>query len=230
MNNFGVSRALEGDFGAIMGLIREASLWLRTKDTDQWSEPWPSEAARNERVVDDLRRGKTWIVKADDGVSAATITIEEVANPKVWTEWEASESSVYVHRLIVGRRYASMKLGASLLNWAAEQAGRAYGARLMRIDVWTTNEALHRYYEDQGFIRVRDCADETYPSRARFERATDWKGDGGQVRLNVDPIDIVSLPRSIRGRGYRCLEAFTPEARNAQPWPVHIPRLSVCLL
>jgi GNAT superfamily N-acetyltransferase len=185
MNNFRMSRAVEGDFGTIIDLIREASLWLRTKNTDQWSEPWPSEAARDERIMDDLKRGKTWIAKGDDGICAATITIEEMANPKVWTEWEASESSVYVHRLIVGRRYASMKLGAALLNWVADQAVRAYGARWTRIDVWTTNKALHRYYENQGFIRVEDCADQTYPSRARFERATDWKGDGGQIRLNV---------------------------------------------
>jgi GNAT superfamily N-acetyltransferase len=191
MNTFHMSRASEPDFTAIIGLIEEASLWLRTRGTDQWAEPWPSEVGRNERIMDDLKRGKTWLAMDGDGIPAATITIEEAANPKVWTEWEASENSVYVHRLIVSRRYASMKLGASLLNWAAEQAGRAYGARFMRIDVWTTNRALHRYYEGQGFARLEDCADETYPSRARFERAVGRAGDGGQLKLNIHPIETV---------------------------------------
>lgn len=199
MNTFSIRRASERDFSMIIGLIKEASLWLRTKNTDQWAEPWPSETDRDERVRDDLKRGKTWLaVDGDhlptvdgDHLPAATITLDDTANPKVWSEWEASESSVYVHRLIVSRRYASMKLGASLLNWAAGQAARAYGARLVRIDVWTTNGALHSYYDHQGFTRVKDCGDESYPSRARFERAISRIGDGGQVILNTDPLETV---------------------------------------
>lgn len=193
MSTFRMSRATEHDFDLIIGLVKEASQWLRAKDTDQWAKPWPSETDRNNRVTVSLKQGKTWIAFDSADVPAATITIEETANPKVWTEWEANEFALYVHRLIVGRRYASMKLGAALLNWAAEQASHAYDAKLTRIDVWTTNKALHRYYECQGFTRVGNCADETYPSRARFERQIGRTGDGGQIELAVDPTDKLFL-------------------------------------
>ena len=37
--------------------------------------------------------------------------------------------------------------------------------------MWTTNEKLHRYYEDQRFTRCRDPQGlGSYPSQALFER------------------------------------------------------------
>src|SRR5215468_10848219 len=36
-------RATERDHGVIVGLIDGAAEWLRTKNTDQWAQPWPSE-------------------------------------------------------------------------------------------------------------------------------------------------------------------------------------------
>jgi GNAT superfamily N-acetyltransferase len=195
MPTFRMRRATERDFDTILGLITEASQWLRTKGTDQWAEPWPSEEGRNQRVMESLELGKTWVALADPDVPGATITIEETADPKVWTEWEASECAVYVHRLVVSRHFASLKLGAALLNWAAEQAARSYGAKLMRIDVWTTNHALHRYYERQGFTRAESCPDETYPSRARFEREVSRTGDSGRIELAVGPADNPAFRR-----------------------------------
>jgi hypothetical protein len=47
-------------------------------------------------------------------------------------------------------------------------------ARLIRIDAWTTNERLHRYYEDRHFTRCRDPQGlGSYPSQALFERSVD---------------------------------------------------------
>lgn len=76
-----------------------------------------------------------------------------------------------------------MKLGAGLLDWAAEVAQREHGAVVLRIDVWTTNLNLHAYYERRSFTRYkggepREIAD--YPSQALFERnvnmrITDYK-------------------------------------------------------
>jgi GNAT superfamily N-acetyltransferase len=194
-----VVRATKHDFDTVIGLIEEAARWLRTKGTDQWAEPWPSRRGRNDRVMESLKSGKTWLAFDGAGTPAATITIEETANPEVWTEWEAGERAVYVQRLVVSRRYASMKLGAALLNWAGQRAAVRYGAKLMRIDVWTTNKALHRYYERQGFTRVGNCADETYPSGARFERKTDCAGDGGEVELTVG--DAGMAPSGYDGNG-----------------------------
>src|SRR5438105_1774882 len=142
-----LARAEAKDFRVILGLIDDAALWLRSKDTDQWAKPWPTKRRRNTRVRMGLRGGKTWIVW-DGDTAAATVTIAKQANPKVWpaSAYDAAEPAVYVHRLITARSHTGRGLGAALIDWAGQRAAEQYGARSIRIDVWTANKALHDYY------------------------------------------------------------------------------------
>jgi hypothetical protein len=40
-------RANQRDHDVIIGLIDAAAEWLRTKNTDQWVQPWPGRGARS---------------------------------------------------------------------------------------------------------------------------------------------------------------------------------------
>ncbi|MFC5265072.1 hypothetical protein ACFPJ1_23415 [Kribbella qitaiheensis] len=51
------------------------------------------------------------------------------------------------------------------------QASRGAWQRLVRIDVWTDNVGLHRYYEQRGFRHVQTLDLGDYPSGALFQRA-----------------------------------------------------------
>jgi GNAT superfamily N-acetyltransferase len=178
---FALRLAAPGDFDDVNGLVRGAAEWLRTsKDTDQWEKPWPDRVGHRERILNDLIKGKTWIVW--DGVTAAaTITVDteeplDLNEQPVWPARRRHEPALYVRRVIVSRRYAGRELGAALLDWAADVAGREHGAALIRVDVWTTNTDLHAYYQGQDFVRCpgrdpRELAD--YPSQALFEREVD---------------------------------------------------------
>jgi hypothetical protein len=89
----------------------------------------------------------------------------------------------------VARAYTGCGLGAALLDWAAHVAKRDHQAALIRIDVWTTNLALHAYLERQRFVRRpgRDPASlPDYPSQALFERGVDWPGSRNN-RTSVTP-------------------------------------------
>jgi GNAT superfamily N-acetyltransferase len=158
---------------AVLGLIEDARSWLWTKDTDQWEKPWPDRAARDERVLAGLRNGKTWIVW-DGDIAAASVTITTKRNSAVWSDractCDLAERAVYVHRLITSRKYAGQGLGAELIDWAGLWGCRGYGARWIRIDVWSSNTALHDYYMNQGFIPCGICADPGYPSGAFFQK------------------------------------------------------------
>jgi GNAT superfamily N-acetyltransferase len=162
----------------VRGLVREAADWLRaSKDTDQWSSPWPDPAGHLERIVNDLIKNKTWLVW-DGTTPAATITVDteeplDLNEQPVWPAHKRREPALYVRRVVVSRSYSGLGLGAALLDWAAEVAKRDHKAALIRIDVWTTNLNLHAYYEGQRFTRregrdPRELAD--YPSQALFER------------------------------------------------------------
>ena len=182
--SFDLRLAVLADLDDVRGLVREAADWLRTsKDTDQWAKPWPNRAGHRERILNDLLKGKTWIIW-DGPAAAATITVDteeplDLNERPIWPAHKRHEPALYVRRIVVSRSYASIGLGAGLLDWVADVAKRDHETALIRIDVWTTNLDLHAYYEDRGFTRCqgrdpRELAD--YPSQALFERDVHWPG------------------------------------------------------
>ena len=176
-----ISCASPDNLPPVLELIDEAKLWLLSKKTNQWSKDWADQKGRkrSDRVQASLAQGTTWIVTVThekQTYAVATVTIEPQANPLVWDRpGDLDDSAVYLSRLVVARRFAGLRIGAALLNWACDHARHRYQAELVRIDVWTRNFALHSYYLTQGFRRQEYCRDTSYPSRARFQRSTSRK-------------------------------------------------------
>jgi GNAT superfamily N-acetyltransferase len=173
--------------GRIVCLIEDAGAWLRSQGIDQWNRPWPTRAGRDSRIEAHLKAHKTWI--AWDGDRPAATFAADTRPDAYWPPPEQREPAVYVHRLVVDRGYAGHGLGAALLDWTALQARRCHGAVWIRLNVWTTNEKLHRYYERIGFRRCERGIDDGYPSAALFQRRT-WliNGVSGPALLAVPAI------------------------------------------
>ena len=170
-----IEQAKTKHLDAVLGLVDEASTWLRDyKETDQWARPWPTRKERDARILKGLQNGKTWIIW-DGDAPAATVTIATAHNPAVWSEpgctCDLTERAVYVHRLITARKYAGWGLGAELIDWAGLRGRRKNRARWIRIDVWTSNTALHEFYTKRGFQPCGTCVDLTYPSGALFQKS-----------------------------------------------------------
>jgi GNAT superfamily N-acetyltransferase len=184
-----VRRADAKDLSTILDMINEASAWLRTKETDQWAQPWPTEAARDARVRRGLRSGDTWLVERH-GTPIATVTSRRHGNQALWTHHEQLEPAVYLSRLIVIREAAGLGIGAALIDWAAQRAVRDWSAQWVRIDVWTTNDALHNYYEERGFrfCRVGPFDREAYPSAALFQKPTSELNQAAAARFTESPL------------------------------------------
>lgn len=179
---FALRPAAPANLAEMRALISEAAQWLQaSKNIGQWQRPWPDRAGQRERILSDLRKGKIRMVW-DGSVAAATITVDtegplDLNDRPIWPEERRHRSALYVRRVVVGRRYAGLRLGTALMDWAAAVARREYGAELIRIDVWTTNLALHAYYEGLGFTRSLSAEGlGDYPSQALFERRTDQPG------------------------------------------------------
>jgi len=172
--------ANEGDLDGTENLAASAVAWLRSKRTDQWQRPGPDDTARNARVRAALAAGKTWVL-LDGRTHVAVITVDWQAVtpglPALWNDGERAEPAVYDHRMAVLRdpAYAGRGLGKRLLDWTGRLAADAYGARYVRLDAWTTNSDLHRYYKSIDFDMKRTYDEETIgcPSGALFEKPLD---------------------------------------------------------
>lgn len=168
-----VEQATIADLPVILAMRQEASEWLAKRGINQWASAWPNPEAQSERILSSIRAGETWMVQTDDGATAATVALDSFSDPKLWTPSEQAEPAMYLHRLIVRRKYAG--LGDDVIDWACRRAGQL-GNHWVRIDVWTDNIGLHRYYEDRGFKHVRTLDQLDYPSGALFQRpAADWR-------------------------------------------------------
>ncbi len=195
-----IRRGTAGDLDTIIGMIDEAADWLRGKGTDQWAQPWPDRAARDGRVRRGLRNGNTWIAEVG-GQAIGTITCRPHGNHMLWAPKERRDNAVYVSRLIVARNVAGDGIGAALIDWAAAQAVRDWNAEWIRIDVWTTNVALHNYYEKRGFryLRIASCEAKRYPSAALFQKPTSEIDLDAAHRFTLDPVG----ERQLAGAGCR---------------------------
>ncbi|MGV9497375.1 GNAT family N-acetyltransferase [Streptomyces sp. NPDC003642] len=136
------------DLAKLLSFREEAAAWLRDIGSDQWSRPYPAD-----KLLATINAGTVFMVR-DGHTTAATITLTPDAEEGLWTDAELAEPSLFINKLTVGREYAGQNLGGRLLDWAGDRACRA-GARWLRLDAWTTNEGLQRYYLGQGFSHVR---------------------------------------------------------------------------
>ncbi|WP_405070391.1 GNAT family N-acetyltransferase [Kribbella sp. NBC_01510] len=169
-----IEQATIDDLPAILAMRQEASDWLAKQGINQWAAAWPTPEAQSERILSSIRAGETWMVRDNDGATAATVALDSFSDPKLWTPEEQQQPSMYLHRLIVRRKYSG--LGTDVIEWACKRAGEL-GNDWVRIDVWTDNVGLHRYYEQRGFSHVRTLDLGDYPSGALFQRkATDRHG------------------------------------------------------
>ncbi|MEU4964986.1 GNAT family N-acetyltransferase [Streptomyces smyrnaeus] len=143
-----ITLAEPADVSKLLAFREEAAAWLSELGTDQWRRPYPAD-----RLLATIEAGTVFMVR-DGDATAATITLTFEAEEGLWTEEELSEPSVFINKLTVARTHAGRNLGGQLLDWAGDRAHRC-GAKWLRLDAWTTNEGLQRYYLRHGFQHVR---------------------------------------------------------------------------
>jgi GNAT superfamily N-acetyltransferase len=156
------------DLDLMVAIRREVAAWLKSKGSDQWGADWPDTPTMVRGFEEALARGETWFAVDHDGEPLGVVTVNDRTDPGLWTPDEV-RTALFVHRMTVRRCAAGRGLGRRLLDHAADLAQRA-GRSWIRLDCWTTNTALHRYYMEQGFRHVRTVLDLDSPSTACFER------------------------------------------------------------
>ncbi|MER6334656.1 GNAT family N-acetyltransferase [Streptomyces sp. NPDC001034] len=140
------------DVPALLALRVEAEGWLRTKGTDQWSDPETGERAITKWRAS-IDEGRAWVVIGERDEVLATVSRGPV-DRDFWTDADRPESALYLYKLIVSRKASGQQLGTRIIDWMSRLAALE-GRSWVRIDTWRTNTGLHAYYERLGFRHVR---------------------------------------------------------------------------
>ncbi|MFJ9077698.1 GNAT family N-acetyltransferase [Streptomyces sp. NPDC102278] len=143
-----IETATPDDLPKLLAFRKEAAAWLSALGSDQWRRPYPAD-----RLLATIETGTVFMVR-DGGATVATITLTPAAEEGLWLDEELAQPSMFVNKLTVAREYAGRDLGGRMLDWAGDRAYRA-GMTWLRLDAWTTNQGLQRYYVRHGFEYVR---------------------------------------------------------------------------
>jgi hypothetical protein len=141
-----------------------AASWLAQQGQDQWQYP-----VKLGGIEAAIHASTCWLVQRQNGVVLATVTVDTFADPRLWLAEDQPDAARYVHRLVVDRGANIPHLGSAILDWASIHAERA-GARWLRLDAWTSNTRLHKYYLEHEFHLVRTVQAPDIKSGVLFER------------------------------------------------------------
>ena len=140
-----IRRASLDRVGEVTDILAEATAWIRTLGVVQWPDRF---AASTIAAV--AEHGDLYLVTAG-GQTVGTVTLQ-------WSDpvfWGDRHDAGFLHRLAIRRAYAG--LGRKVIEWADGEVatrGRSY----LCLDAMSANVRLKRYYEDLGFIAVKEIA------------------------------------------------------------------------
>lgn len=136
----------------VMGILDECAAWLHSKGIAQWALPQPPHEW--EKMKRQIEMGHISLARLEtDRQVVGTLRIE-------WEDslWSDDAQAGYVHSLAIRNDFRGHRIGEKLLDWAQGQIA-ARGWKYIRLDCWTENTVLRRYYEGLGF---RHCGDVEY--------------------------------------------------------------------
>ena len=146
-------RAVPADEAGLAKLMLDTARWLKSTGSTQWGKLLTGQD--DHRMPEAIARGDVFGFREPDREEWAGMVILQW-NPSDWDLrlWGNAdgklEKAVYLHRLMVNRRYSGTKLGSSILAWA-ENGLRYPGKEALRLDCIAANEALNRFYPASGF-------------------------------------------------------------------------------
>jgi ribosomal protein S18 acetylase RimI-like enzyme len=143
-----IIQAQQSDLDSVLEILDEASRWLSSKGLESQWRPSPT---FRQIIKDNIDRGEVYVVKRVEGI-VGTITLQW-SDRKFWGDLPPEAG--YIHKLAIKRAYSGQRLGLRMLQWA-ETKTRTEGKRYLRLDCLASNKTIRGYYENAGFVHVRD--------------------------------------------------------------------------
>ena len=137
--------AQPADAPHLLELRERAAAWLAARGVRQWE---PGEVGIKV-FRGQVEAGQWHVLRDSSGLVAALRLLWE--DETVWGP--QPPTAAYVHGLVVAEQHRGSGVGGALLRWAADQA-RVRGRGLLRLDCSEENQALRRYYLQQGLRAV----------------------------------------------------------------------------
>lgn len=146
-----VEEAKVADLEGIMRLVRQAQLYFKEHDIDQWQNNYPTK----EVILTDIRNHENYVLRDHDQV-VATMTLNfapqaEYENIQSET-WQTSATYATIHRLAVDNQSKGQGLATKMLSFAAEKC-RFLKVGSLRTDTYASNFPMQTTLKRNGFVQ-----------------------------------------------------------------------------
>ena len=158
------------ELDAITQIVSDARSRIGRLGIDQWQCGYPS----CEIIEEDIRRGRSYVVRDEDGSLCAVFAVIDDGEPvydKIFDgEWRTKgENYLAVHRIAVSSEKLRRGVASSAMKFAEEMA-KAQGRESVRIDTHQGNAPMRAMLERSGYVHCGSVYLETGEHRVAYEK------------------------------------------------------------
>lgn len=157
-NEVKIRKANLDDLNFISEILNRCRVHLDSQGIPQWVPEYPNE----KHVAEDIKRDEAFVLTVNK-IVAAYVVINEHQDPEYSAiKWNYDGENVFViHRLAVNPEYQRMGIAKRLMDFA-EFYSVQEGKEAIRLDAFTLNKRVLRFYENRGY---HNCGETYFPYR-----------------------------------------------------------------
>lgn len=141
-----INNATPVDLPVIFNLFDEAIQFQKANNYIGWNN------YDREFIKADVKNSLLFKIDCDNEI--ACIFSICFSDDVIWREKEAGDA-IYLHRIVLNRKFAGKKMFNKVLEWAIQFA-KDKKLSYIRMDTWAENEKIIEYYKSYGFKFIED--------------------------------------------------------------------------
>ncbi len=146
--NLLIKNITHSELEEFINILNEARTWLKNQGMEMWNE--------NQVTAQNLLKNNSldqMYIAYSNKESAAVMILQE--EDTLWSDDESRNDSLFLHKLAIRRRYAKSGLSQEMINWAKNRA-KQLNKMYLKLDCAADRPKLCKFYESQGFKKVRE--------------------------------------------------------------------------
>lgn len=162
-----IRKSNQNDLKSIMDLIKQAQLYFKNQDIDQWQDGYPNEDV----ILQDISTQQSYVIEDDYILGTMFFTFDNDPNyDSIKGEWLTQNQNYgVIHRIVVNNEKKGMGLAKQLLDFAVHES-QINNIKSIRIDTHNDNQSMQRFLLKNGFQLCGHITLESGAPRIAFEK------------------------------------------------------------
>lgn len=146
MADYVIVNAKKNDLDTICRLFEEAIVFQKANNYTGWNN------YDRAYLQADIEKGLLFKIISEEGILCIFCICYR--DELIWRAMEKGDA-LYLHRIVLNRRFKGEKVFRKVLDWALHHAGEKQ-LEYIRMDTWASNKKIINYYKSYGFAFIEN--------------------------------------------------------------------------